>query len=71
MATWEFDGSQVVGLVAQFERGEAQVEPQSFHHSLTKTRRTLFDFINGDDPEWDEEKTQQHSPSRRSREGAS
>ena len=49
---WEFDRSQVASQVLVFEEGNAAVEPQSFHHSITKTRRTLFDFINSEDKEW-------------------
>lgn len=59
-ATWEFDRSQVASLVLTFEEGKATVEPQSFHHAITKTRRTLFDFINGDDSTWDAEKVAAH-----------
>lgn len=57
-ATWEFaKDSQVVALVSEFEDADGSVEPQSFHHSITTTRRVLFDFLNGDDKSWDEQKT--------------
>jgi hypothetical protein len=63
-ATWEFDGSQVVDLVATFESNEAAVEPQSFHHSITSTRRLLFDFINSGDECWEKEQIDKHEPSK-------
>jgi hypothetical protein len=59
-ATWEFDRSQVAGLVLTFEEGKAAVEPQSFHHAITKTRRTLFDFINGDSEAWTADHVAKH-----------
>lgn len=63
-ATWEFDRSQVAEPVAEFESGGATVEPQAFHHSITKTRRMLFDFINGTDERWDAKFIENHDPAR-------
>ena len=68
LVTWEFNGSQVAGLVARFEKGEAKVEPQSFHHSITKTRRMLFDFINSGDAVWEPDKIAHHNPAAPGRE---
>lgn len=59
-ATWEFDRSQVAGLVLTFEEGKSNVEPQSFHHAITKTRRTLFDFLNGDSEAWTADHVAKH-----------
>jgi hypothetical protein len=69
-AIWEFETSQVAELVAVFESGDGSVEPQSFHHSITGTRRMLFDFVNSGDQLWDEKKVSNHDPSRSARSGA-
>jgi hypothetical protein len=62
-ATWEFD-ADVLELVNQFEKREATVEPVSYFQCTTKTRRTLFDFLNSGDKAWEEEKVVKHEPSR-------
>lgn len=46
LAAWVFDRDPVTAdLVAEFNAGDALVNPRTFHLQLTNTRRELFDFI--------------------------
>jgi hypothetical protein len=64
IASWVFDNGAVSAMVDAFEDMVASVEPQRFFHTITKTRRTMFDFINGSDQSWDEQTIKDHKPSR-------
>lgn len=59
-AAWVFDGEHIKAHADKFTSGKAQVEPQAFHHSITKTRKTLFDFLKGDDKEWNAERIKEN-----------
>jgi hypothetical protein len=58
-ATWHFTGINVEAQASAFSKGKATVEPQAFHHSITRTRKLLFEFINCGDGEWSAEQVQE------------
>lgn len=60
-ATWVFKGEHVKAHAEAFTSSKAKVEPQSFHHSITRTRKLLFKFLAPEctDKEWTEDQVKE------------
>jgi hypothetical protein len=58
-AAWVFADPKAQELSQEFTEGKAKVEPQSFHHSITGTRRLLFSFLKSKAEEWGKKELEQ------------